>query len=326
MSTEESNIQPFTAQEVVGAKENASFRIANSEMLQIDAFQLTGLTTVLVDLSSFQNDDVIDGIIGYDLLANHVCRIDCDKNEIVLYNDVSEIENPYKNVLDLSFDNNIMIPQINVSIALKDGQSFQGKVLMDSGARSNFVLNSNTTRDHELLEAFERKYKSSFLSLTGKEENYEVAVESLSFANEMHKDVSIDVPLSKQGVNTYSWLLGILGNGIMKRYNWIFDYKNSKVYYQHSQYNALPFHYPMTNFKIKKDNGKMIFVDVQPNSREAKAAIKEGMEITTVNGLQIEHYDEIKRLLQSENERLKINYFTADGTQKKIKVRTVRKI
>lgn len=320
------NIKPLSQQKGTGAGGSSSYSIANVEALQINDFELKNLTTVLVDLTHLDKISPIDGIIGNDFLNKYVGMIDYDRRELVFYNDINEIKKPYANKLNFDFENGIPIPQTLLSIKLKSGLEFSGKVFMDTGANPNFVLNSNITRDNNLLELFDPKVIASFQTLTGEDELFESSLLSLNFMQENHTDVPISIPLSKEGVNTFPNILGILGNGIMNRYNWIFDYSELTAYYEPNSLNNSKFEYPCTDFRINREGNKMLFESVQPNSELDKKGIEDGMEINSINGYGIEAYPKLKALLKKEGVKLKIKYFSKRGKLKKMRIKTERKI
>lgn len=322
------NIEPFTEHDSYGASGSATYKIASIGEFQVNHLKLNNVTAVLVNLSHLENGRSIDGIIGADFLFDYVTRIDYDKEELIFYNDISEVNTPYKSKLtfDFGIGNGFPIPHIPMRIKLKSGKEIAGKVLMDSGAALNFILNSNITKDNNLLESFNPKITTYSTSLTGEENEYESTLHSLSFNNEKYMDVPISIPLSSEGVISFPGLLGILGNGIMKRYNWIFDYNNFTAYYKPNKLKSVNFKYPCTDFGIKKEGQKMFFENVQNNSVEYKKGIEDGMEVKSVNGYGTEDFTVIKKLLQKESIKLEVEYLTMNGKEKKIIIETNRKI
>ena len=320
------NITSKSVQEATGATGSSEYSFTEIEALHVNNFVLKNLSAVLVDLKHLTTKFSMDGIIGRDFLSRYVGKIDYDNNELVFYNDIDEIKAPFENTLSFDFENGVPIPQTSININLKSGEEFTGKVFMDTGASPNFILNSNITRDNHLLEVFNPKYVSATKGLTGEEKQYLSAIQSLHFLGKEHLDVPIFIPLSKEGVNTFPNLLGILGNGILNRYNWIFDYANMTAYYEPNRLKNNPFEYPNADFEIKREHQKMYFKNVQPNTKLAKKNIQDDMEIIAVNGSQIEDFDKIKALMKKEGVKLHITYVSQSGKQKKLKVKTKRKI
>jgi len=325
-------IEPFTETVTSGASGSANYKVASIEKFQVNGLELNDIMTVLVDLNHLghrlsegpSKGLSIDGIIGSDLLFNFVTKIDYDKKEFIFYNDISEVNTLYKSKLNLNLD--WRIPQIPIGIKLKSGEEFEGNVLMDSGSASNLTLNSNITSDNKLLESFNPKIKTYTASLTGEDDEYESSLHSLSFNKEDFLDVPINIPLSTAGVHGMPGLLGILGNEIMKRYNWVFDYENHTAYYESNTPKDKKFSYRCTDFYIKKEDQKLLFSYVQKNSVEYKNGIKDGMEIKSINGYGIEDYAEIRQLIHKENIKLEIEYLTMDDKKKMITIKTERKM
>ena len=318
-------IKPLTQQNSTGATGNQAYDISTISDLKMGTLDISNISCVLVDLAHLKGKKKIDGIIGYTLLSDYVTKIDYNKNELVFYNTIKDCDEVYKKQIKFDFENEIPIPQIPIAIRLKTGVTFSGKVLMDTGAAPNFILNSNITRDNDLLEKFNPKIEVTSESLTGGAKEYESTLEQLSFDKETFSDAPIIISLATEGVNTFPNLLGILGNGILHKRNWIFDYENQIAYYEDNQFSTKEFEYPCTNFSIQQENGIISFATVQPKSREAKKGIQTGMEILSING-HTDAYDEMKRLLKTPNIKLKIQYKNTLGAKKWIRIKTGRKI
>ena len=321
-------IKSLSTQSQTGATGSQVYHLSNIDTLKIGGLDLTNVECVLVNLEHLRGKGKgkIDGIIGYAMLRDYVTKIDYNNSELVFYNDIRESNEIYKNQLKFDFENG-PIPQINISMRLKTGERFTGKVFMDTGARPNFILNSNITKDNGLLEKFNPKIDRSTKSLTAISKEYVSTVDQLSLNEDFFSnDVPIIISLATEGVSSFPNLLGILGNGILKKRNWIFDYENQIAFYEKNQFTKKKFEYPCTNFSIQLENGMMSFIDVQPNSEEAQKGIQTDMEILSVNGYKMDDYDIIKKFLKTPNIKLEICYKNKLGKKKRIEIKTSRKI
>lgn len=321
------NIEAISEQTSTGATGSSTYKLAEIKTLSIGGLHLSKLATVLVDLAHLsKNNDKIDGIIGYSLLKHFVCEIDYDNNKLYFYNSIDEIKNIYKNSLNIELKESLPIPQIKFSIKLKSGIDIHGKVLMDTGANPNFLINSNVVKQYNLVDRTDNKIQLGIKTLTGKGESYLCSIEGIRYGEHKEIDVPVLMTTDQAGVNAFPNLLGILGNGILHRNNWIFDYKNLKAYYKANKYSNLDFEYPCVNFDIIQKNEKMYFNQIQKKSLLTKKNINENTQIVEVNEFKIADYKKIKKLLLQDNIKLKIKYINKNGKMKKININTERKI
>lgn len=309
-----------------GATGAQTYQIARIEELKIGDIRLRNTNCVLVDLNHLSQRVKIDGIIGNDILKKYAGRIDYDREVISLCEDISRLGDLYQKKLDFDFYNNTPIPQTEIGIRLKNGAEFKGRVFMDSGAAPCFVLNSNITRQNKLLPKFSPKIKTTSLSLTGSNVEYESTIEQLNLNGDTFSDVPIDIPTVKKGVNARKGYLGILGNGIMYRYNWIFDYKHKKAYYQANKYLNADFPYPSAHFFIQKKGDKMYFKDVQTIFNYDGVEIAEGLEVISVNNKTVKEYAQIAEWFRTLDKELDIWFLDKKGQKKRLQITTKRVI
>lgn len=317
------NLKIISKQNSTGASGSSNHNVVAIDSLSFGGVVLKDISAVVVDLSKFK----LDGIIGYDILNHYVTKIDYDNKILSFFNEIKECKDPYQDKLTFDFAEGVTIPRTEISINLKSGKTFKGFVLMDSGADPNFLLNSNIVKNNNLLEEFDPKIEFGSKSLTtNSTDEYLSTLKSLNFLDEVYEDVPLIISLATQGVHSMPNLLGILGNGILYKKNWIFDYSTKTAYYHQNKFANNLFEYPYTNFSITKENNTMFFNIIQSQSKEMQAGLKPHMEIISVNNLDASQYIEIKRLLQTPNKIIKVKYINNLGEQKKWKVKTTKRL
>jgi Aspartyl protease len=317
------NLKVVSKQSAEGASGKEYYEVVTIDSLKLGSLIIKNLNALVVDLSKFG----LDGIIGNDLLKNYVTRIDYDQQAFTFYNHLNECPDKYEKSAEFKFLEGIAIPMLEIEIGLKSGETFKGNVLMDSGATPNFLLNSNIVSKENLLPKFTPKLVNSSRSLTADvSEEYLSTVQSITVLENYFLDVPIVISLAKKGINATPNLMGILGNGIMYRFNWLFDYRSKTIYYHKNKQFDVQFDYPLINFKIRKNNAKLYFDNIQPESSEANAGIKPGFEILKVNGLKAENFDKIQKILKTTNQTIKITYRNDLGKLEKWKVKTKKRL
>lgn len=114
-------------QKVAGAGGTKTYDIILSQKLTLDGkIEIDDTHLVLSDLSipkeRLERD--FDGIIGYSLLKKYITKKDYENHKIVLYETIKNADTkvPFK------FGNGIPIPQFDVIITLRNGESFTGSI------------------------------------------------------------------------------------------------------------------------------------------------------------------------------------------------------
>jgi predicted aspartyl protease len=309
-----------------GASGNSNYELVNlsihSKELRVD-----NALTALVDLSHLSSEIKIDGIIGATFINSYVTQIDYANQKINFYNDISDIDFTYVNKIDFTFDNGIRIPQIEATIQLKNGKIYIGKFLIDTGADLSIMLNTNFIEKHKITEQIDKKIEVSYGSLTkNNSKSFEGTIESIIIGNFALKDIPVNLTNEKKGVNSFQGYVGIIGNDILKRFDLVFDYKNKTLYLPANYFFTTAFQYPSAGFDIKLEDHKMIAKDIIEGTKIFKKGLKQGDEIIDINGLTSDKISTIKKLLKTEELRLKIRYINSNGEVKTTRIRTQRLI
>lgn len=179
-----------------------------------------------------------DGKIGTGIFKGKTYQIDYDNNHFVLYDTLPDL----KGYVEVSYTKN-KHGQVFISCDnIIDNQSYSADFLMQSGYPGGLLYSNDFADDNELALKIkvtgEKTLKNSAnQSVTTKNG----ILQALQINGIMMKDVSAGFftgEIKNQHVSYF-------GADLIKRFNWIFDAKNSAVYIKPSKY----FHDPY--FKIK---------------------------------------------------------------------------
>ncbi|MFA0960592.1 retropepsin-like aspartic protease [Roseivirga sp. BDSF3-8] len=311
-----------------GAHGSSTYSLTSLDTLLVNEISLSNVTTVLVDLDHLGGAYRIDGIIGHTLLSKYPVKIDYDRAQLTLYNDMAQVTRLYHRELTFSFKDGIQIPKLPMTIRLASGQSYAGDVFMDTGAGPAFLLNSSYVKAHSLNKEFRERFFVGFRSLTKgpRSGDFKSTIPALQLGAHRLEEIPIIVTASEQGINALPNTLGIAGSGILHRFNWLLDYNGMKAYYEPNSYYDKPFLYPATNFTIRRKAGKMYLNNVQPGSEEAEQGLVNDLEVISVNGLGYEEYDQIEELIATDGITIELQYINSGGQKEVMKIRTGRKI
>jgi hypothetical protein len=220
-----------------GASGSKSLSFSNKNHIYISPeLSLENITMVMPNLSALKADlkENVVGIIGYSILRNYKVLIDYENQTITLYKFEDELSVMEYKELDFTFDNNITIPQFDIEIELSEKEKIKGKVLFDTGAALSLMLNVPFIEENGIetklksIEVLEKETKS----LNGNFKASKGELSSLALNGFNFHKVEVFLPSKdlKSGVSVMQGYLGILGNEIIKQFNWIIDYKAMKMY------------------------------------------------------------------------------------------------
>ncbi|WP_299626958.1 retropepsin-like aspartic protease [uncultured Tenacibaculum sp.] len=297
-----------------GVSNNSGGYITTINNLKLsDQITIKNLTTGTVDLSKISDyfDTKIDGIIGSQLLSSLVIKIDFNTKSMSFANTISNFNTQGYNTFFFSTKDGI--PEINTTMKLETGKVIKGKMSIDTGYGGNFFLSRRFVKKNKILSKLEPKKEKTGTDIGGHHKTFLTSVASMSFLNETFNDVPTLFSKSKLGK------MGLIGNRIISRYNWVFDYKKNKAYYKRNNFYSKPFQYLCTPFFIVKKKNKLLFIDVDKTD---KSQIKNGYEVVSVN--KFKTIEKIRELIHTENIELNIIYLDGKGHEKNLVFRTKR--
>jgi hypothetical protein len=167
-----------------------------------------------------------DGVTGYTLLGHYTLEIDQDRSEIRLHDpDTFELEGEWER-LPLTFREN-MIPWVNVTVEIEGSEPVILSCYIDSASGETIELLTRESNRFTLPSDLEPVYLGRGLS--GDIHGHRGAVKAVRLGNlVVEKPEAVFAPAeirSKQpGAD------GVIGNGLLKQFNIIFDYKNNVMY------------------------------------------------------------------------------------------------
>lgn len=303
-------IQANRKTRVPGAGGVQTYDLAMNQKVQIGDVKLGLPYLVSVDLNRFHevSDEVYQGIIGYSLLSQFVTKMDYEKEELVLYNSINEIDLEGYQKIPIQMHSGA-IPVVDVTFKL-NGDNYSGKVLFDSGAGLSLSVNTPFVNKHELTTKADKKVirKSENLGSTSVSEK--IAIESITLGKFTFDDLTILLSDDKSGVSSYKDYLGILGAKVIQRFNIILDYQKQNLYLKPNAKFSEKFEFPMSTIRMKKKNGNILIDDIEEGSDEYKAGLRKGDIILSMNDQSSKLIQFYKDLLKKEGETIKIKVET----------------
>jgi predicted aspartyl protease len=246
----------------------------------------------------------IDGILGMDLFMRYVVKVDYETNILTLVEPVKYKASKSYQAMDMELIQGK--PYINVSTELDNGHQITNRLLVDCGASLSLML--DMASDERIT--LPKKYIHGTLGqvLGGDLEAYVGRVNSLAFEDFSFDNVVTNFQLPFW-VDTISNSNGLLGGGILSRFDVVYDCIHEKIYFRKNGNFDQPFVQDRSGLHIKLQGNsfnQFIIADVIPDSPADVAGIQTGDLILRCNGKPIQRLtlDYINTTLHSEPETI----------------------
>lgn len=313
-------------QDVSGAGGTKSYDIILNQTLSLEKnIEIKNTHLVLTDLTKLKDklEKNFDGIIGYSLLKKYVTKIDYEKQKILLFNKIDEVDTSQFKSIKIELDNGIPIPQFDISIGLTNGETHSGKILFDSGAGLTLLINTPYNQKYKLNQKQESLISENE-NLHGKSITEDIRIESMNIGGFELNEMMISISHDKNGVSSYENYLGILGGEVISRFNIILDYSTSTLYLKPNNTFNNSFEFPMSGLELIKVDDKIIINKVEKTSTAYNNGIREGDILLSINNDSSENLNKYRELLKNEGEYVHLKFINSKGEIKKIKLKLKR--
>lgn len=311
----------------VGTGRNAStggtstFNYINDQKIQFtDKDEIMCKKIIFTNLKSIQEliGEEFVGIVGYDILNKYITKIDYEAKTISLSTQLNQSEVETYTKIPFNINNGIPIPQFNVSFTLNNGEKFNGPILFDSGAALTLMLNTPFIEKNQLRKKIGKTIVSPGQDLYKENKIEQTAIKSIQIGIYSFDNLPITLTNNKAGVTSYSYYLGLLGNKVIKRFNYILDFTNKIIYLKPNHNFDVPFEFQLSGIRFKKVKNKIFIANVVVGSEAEKLGLKRDQRITEVDGYIGNDLEELTKLVRQEGKTIKISVLTADGKTKEV--------
>lgn len=264
-------------------------------ILQEDAFDLSAYTGIPVH-----------GLLGYEFFSSFVVKLSYSAKTLKVYSpEVLYIPRKGSKVPITVEEGK---PYLNARIQLEGNSWIKAKLIMDTGAGHPLSLETFEGRPFKVPEKNIRANLG--VGLMGAISGYLGRVPKLEIGKYAMQDVLAAFPdYETVGARVSSITRnGNIGNGILKRFDIVFDYNHSHIYLKPNYYYRQAFEHDMSGLELLAggEGLKRIFIArVEPGSPGAEAGLVPGDEIVSVNLRPVKEMDmeEIYSLFRSGKER-----------------------
>lgn len=251
----------------------------------------------------------IDGIVGFAILKKYIVRINHDANQLELYNKAHYQFPKNSKSYDVSWW--FPVPSINATLTLNNGEKITGSFLIDTGASTSMILNTPFVNRNKLLEKFSKKLKHSSQGLTSKKiTDFKARLKQMKLGDFNFANVPVNLSQATRGLLASKKIDGIIGNGILKRFNLILDYSNQKLILQPNRYFYNAFKVNSSGIRIKLTlKKKFKIMEIYKNSPAYKVGLQTDDELVAINGISTQTLS-MNRIIRMFREHGSVVYVT----------------
>ncbi len=243
----------------------------------------------------------IDGIIGFSLLRRYILHIDYDHNELFFYTPGIYKYTRGGTLLKPSF-NNLPIQ----AGTIKDNVTVQHRFYFDTGGGLCLLLSEDFVKDSSLFSSKKRLMPTVAEGLGGKKKMMITTIKEFKLGPYKFKKVPTYIFDDEYNVTSYPALGGLFGADILRRFNVTLNYPRAEIHLQPNSHYRDLFDYAYTGMEIYYEEGRVIIGEVIKDAPADKAGLKIGDEIFAIDNVVGTSFQQIKTLLQTATNRLKM--------------------
>lgn len=324
------------SQTFIDAEKAKSFKLEFSKeglvkeiILNFQNFKVEKQNLQLTRLGFGSNDGhPIDGLLGYDFIKRFAVEIDYRKRIIIFHNPANF--KPFKTFTEvpltmLEDDSGGKVPLATVKIANK----FEGKLIVDTGARSVATFNTPFVNNNNLLKLVPKTIDQ----IIGGGATVKVAqflhgrLPKMEFGGFVINDSVVGFSQATDGITSISDFDGVIGGEILRRFRVIFDYSREKLFLEpNKDFKSAYKHDATGTFIIAEGNDYKTFRvrQVIPLSPASEADLREDDIILAVNNKSANSLtlDKLREIFKEENQVIKVKIKRRDQVlEMKLKTR-----
>lgn len=318
------NLKPNHKQDVTGASGKVSYEIlVGQKIILSNNEKIENVNLVFENLSRLRKalGRNFDGIIGNDIIKQYITKIDFDKKQITLFSKTEKPSVDGYTGIAFQFKNDIAIPQFPITIELSNNTVYSGDILFDSGASGiNLLMNTPFSIKNNVISKLPKFVNGNSSDLSGNSVSTTAEIKNIKIAGFTFNKLPFDISSDKAGVSSYEDYLGILGSGIINRFNLILDYDAKKLYIKPNSFFDDDFEFPVSPIKINEIDKKITISSVIEGSDAERLGLKNGFQILSINNLENQDIDVYRKLLKQEGKKVKIKYIDSNNKAKTAKL------
>lgn len=280
--------------------------ILDSVKLKFGAEHFATPGVPVLDLKSIVGD-VADGIIGLGYFKDQILEVDYQNQTLKTYMDITKVNLEGFEKIELEISNNRMLVPLSVSITPE--LNIDGSFLLDFGTSRNVILTSLCAKANNLSDVIRKKarYYSSHAGVGGESSGYDFRASTVKLGTNLLNGVVMDYALDESGALASNEYTGLLGNGILDRFQIIIDYGGQSLYLKPLDRLSERFYASATGFSISdrsKTLGAWVITHMHKGEQAESAGLRMGDYITHVDNVPVAEISYQERVAWHQSQKL----------------------
>jgi hypothetical protein len=227
---------------------------------------------------------VVEGVLGHDFFSRFVVEIDYANRIINVYDPKSFQYSGPGDSIPLELKGNTS--SVRARLSLSGREPADGNFRIDTGGSHSLILHSPFVKTQKVLESLSRTIAAPSAGLGGETSMRLGRVQSLQLGRFVLEKLVTGLATSAKGALANPDLSGNIGDGILRRFKVIFDYRNHRMILEPSDRLLESFESDMSGIVLTAEGVKLeaftIFY-VTENSPASEAGLRIGDVITAID-------------------------------------------
>ncbi|MCK5058614.1 MAG: aspartyl protease family protein [Candidatus Aminicenantes bacterium] len=304
---------------VKGASGSVTASLIRNKNLRIGHLKINGAILHEISLENIEGGlgRDIDGLIGGILLRNYPLKIDFDKKVIEIYSFEHFNYDGRGGTVPFRLAGQAM-PLVSAELTFKKEEKITGVFGLDTGFAGAVMLNTPFVKKNRIASKIGHHIKLDFTGISGiKSFCYAGRLKRIQLGKYGFRNVPAMLNQANSGALAWNSSNGILGNAILKKFNIIFNYRKWQLVLEPNGFYDNDFRVNCSGIRLSLDKGRtrVLVYDVIENSPAAKAGMKRGDEILSINGRYVKNLDlsHIRGILTGAGRVVKITVKRGNG-------------
>lgn len=243
----ELGVEPFGASSINGGGNSTEIAYAEVARFEVGGATLRNQRNGVIDLTGLEKiyGMPMGGLLGYDFFSRFVVRVNYDSKTIDLL-EPSEYAYAGSGVT-VPFVLEGSCPHVAASLTVSTGPPIDADLIIDAGAADNVNLTSPFVKEHRLLELARKTPAGGPNTMAGSEKEFfaQTSVRGklagLTLGEVMLNDIPCNLMVGTKGAYASTSFSGTIGEGVLHRFNTVYDYSRSALILEPNAEHAKPF-------------------------------------------------------------------------------------
>ena len=294
-----------------GATGMATIVRSTDHMLDAGGLRFQDVTLGIADIDRIERQlgMQIDGVIGWEILSQYAVRVNYDTMLIEIYDnrrfayDLGAISHP------IAVRGTVIFT--NITVAFESGNTFNGKVMVDTGSGNTFSFNTPFTEENNLLAEMDTYYEREIQSLSNETAHvYTTMIAALNVGEYEFSTLPANIAIAEAGALSWSGPMGILGNGVLKHFNVFIDLQQKVMSLEPNRLYHDQFEVNCSGLELVTDDAfQSVIIDhIYAGSPAEEAGLEAGDGIVQINGANVSDFQlpQIKSMLSQDGQQVEI--------------------